>query len=220
MLDRHLEEVACVVHLVHQPQVFPALVGVLDDEVRDQEPVLLLSGQDVIENAFHALAQLVVFAMLQGVHRAFQGLVEIRVERPVSGGGTLHHARRLVEVGDVPILLQAVQRVGDGYLVVGLETRAPEPAAQFHLLVIHLVQPMRRRQVGPCSGAHEAEGKKEHRQRPAQDPKPLGARRYEAPPWPSKAMSPAHGTEAESDPRDTRGDEPGLMKGAHRKSSF
>ena len=119
------------------------------------------------ENALQAPAQWAIVVVSQGVHRAFQGLVEIRVEGGVSAGRALDHARSLVEVGDVPVLLQAVQRVRDGYLVVGLEARAPEPAVQLHPLVIHLVQAMQRRWVGPGSGAHEAEDEKEHCQRPA-----------------------------------------------------
>jgi hypothetical protein len=64
MLDCHLEKVAGIVQLVLQAQGFPPLVGVMDDVVRNQETVLLLSGQDAIENAFHALAQLAIVAML------------------------------------------------------------------------------------------------------------------------------------------------------------
>ena len=115
--DGHLEEVARVVHLVLQAQVVPSLVLLLHDEIRDEEPVLLLGGQDAIEDAIHALAQLGVVEVLQGIHRAFQGLVQIRVEGVVAVERAVELARRLVEVGDVPVLLQTVQRVGDGHLV-------------------------------------------------------------------------------------------------------
>ncbi len=108
MLDGHLEEVPRVVHGVHQPQVAPALVLLLDDEVRDQEAVLLLRGQDAVENAVHAPPQGTIVAMLQRIQRAFEGLVQVRVRGRVSAGRALEQARRLVEVGDVPVLLQAV----------------------------------------------------------------------------------------------------------------
>jgi len=85
--------------------------------------------------------------MLQGVQRAFESLVEIRVEGMVASERAVEYTRRLVEVGNVPILLQAIQRMADGHLVVGLQTRAPEPASQFHPLVIHFLKPTHRRRI-------------------------------------------------------------------------
>jgi hypothetical protein len=73
----------------------------------------------------------------------------------------VEYARRLVEVGDVPILLQAVQRMGNGHLVVGFEARTPEPAKQLHLRVIHFFQPMQRRRIGPRGGARKTQGNSE-----------------------------------------------------------
>ncbi|MCX5761371.1 MAG: hypothetical protein NTW72_07680 [Gemmatimonadetes bacterium] len=108
MGDGHLEEVARVVHLVLQAQIVPALVLVLHNVIRDQEPVLLLGGEDAIENAFHALAQRIVAVVLQGIDRAFQRLMQIRVERMMPPERAGENARGFVEVGHVPVLLQAV----------------------------------------------------------------------------------------------------------------
>jgi len=89
------------------------------------ESVLLLRGQDTIENALQAMTQSAVVAVLQGVDRAFQGLVEIRIESVVALERTVEYTRNLVEVGDVPVLIQGVQRVGDRHLVLGFQARPP-----------------------------------------------------------------------------------------------
>ncbi len=60
--------------------------------------------------------------MLQAVKRALEGLVDIRVKGMVAAERTVEYACRLVEVGDVPVLFQTIQRVGDGYLMVRLQT--------------------------------------------------------------------------------------------------
>jgi len=74
------------------------------------ESVLLLRGQDTIENAIDAMTQSAVVAVLQGVDRAFQCLVEIRIESVVALERTVEYTRNLVEVGDMAVLLQGVQR--------------------------------------------------------------------------------------------------------------
>ena len=74
------------------------------------ESVLLLRGQDTIENAIDAMTQSAVVAVLQGVDRAFQCLVEIRIESVVALERTAEYTRNLVEVGDMAVLLQGVQR--------------------------------------------------------------------------------------------------------------
>ena len=68
------------------------------------ESVLLLSGQNAIENAIDALAQSAVVEVLQGINGAFQCLVQIRVEGVVAFERAVECARSLVEVGDVPVL--------------------------------------------------------------------------------------------------------------------
>jgi len=120
-----------------------------------------LSGQNATENSFDALKQLGVVVMLQGVHCPFHGLVNIRIEGMVAAEGSVECSGRLVEVGDVPVALQTVQRVGDGYFVMGFQSQAPESAAQLHLLVIHLLQSAQRWHAGPCAGKRKVKGHEE-----------------------------------------------------------
>ena len=125
----------------------------MHDVARDQKPVLLLGGQDAIENAVDALLQPAVFAMLQTVQRAFQGLVKVRIEGVVAAERAVELARRLVEIGHVPVRFEAIERMGDGHLVMRLLPRAPEPAAQLHPVVGHFLQALDRRLIGPGGAA-------------------------------------------------------------------
>jgi len=59
---------------------------------------------------------------------------------------------------DVPIVLQAVQRVTDGRFVVVLQTRAPESASQFHPLVAYFIQSAIRQHIRSRSDTHQAQG--------------------------------------------------------------
>ena len=148
MGHRHFEKVACIVHLVFQPEVIPALLQSGDDEITDQEPVRLLGGKDAFEDGVHALAQRRVREVLQRIERAFECLVQVRIERMVALERPVELAGRLVEVGDVSVFLEFVERVGNGDLMVGLEPRCPKAAAQFHLPVADLGQAAQRRRTG------------------------------------------------------------------------
>ena len=53
MLHRHLEEVAGIIHLVLQPEIFPAFIESVDDKPGDKKSILLLGGEDAINDAVH-----------------------------------------------------------------------------------------------------------------------------------------------------------------------
>jgi len=76
------------------------------------ESVLLLSGQNAIDNALHALAQSAVVEVLQGINGAFQGLVQIRIESVAAFERAVEYTRSLVEVGDVPVLTRITEDGG------------------------------------------------------------------------------------------------------------
>ena len=65
--------------------------------------------------------------------------MQIGVEGVVPANGTLGPTRGLIEVGDVPVLLQAIQGMGHGHLAVGFQSGPPETAAKLHLLVAHFL---------------------------------------------------------------------------------
>jgi hypothetical protein len=99
-----------------------------------------LGCQNSIQDIFHALEQLGIFTMLQAVERTLESLMDIRVEGVVPAERTVEYTGSLIEVGDVPVLLQAIQCVRDCHLVMGLQTRAPEPTPQLHAVVSYLCE--------------------------------------------------------------------------------
>ena len=113
--------------LVLQPQVFPPLVAAAGRCSRRSGTRPAAERPGCGREGRPRAGERPVVAVLQGVQRAFQGLVQIRVERPMALGGPSTPPGRLVEVGDVPVLLQAVQGVGDGHLVVGLQPGPQNP---------------------------------------------------------------------------------------------
>jgi hypothetical protein len=91
--------------------------------------------------------------------------VEIRIESVVALERTVEYTRSLVEVGDVPVLLQRVQGVGDRHFVLGFQARPPEPTAQFHLGMVYFFQPAQRRPISRGSNElnsrHHRHGERE-----------------------------------------------------------
>ena len=53
----HLEEVTRIIHLVLETEVFPALVESGHDEPCDEKSVLLLGGENAINDPIYPLAQ-------------------------------------------------------------------------------------------------------------------------------------------------------------------
>ena len=71
----HFEKVACIIHLVLQYEVFPALVEAVDDEPSNQESVLLLGGENTVDDAIHSLAESGIIVVLQGDYRTLEHLI-------------------------------------------------------------------------------------------------------------------------------------------------
>ena len=140
MLHRHFKEVSRIVHLVLQTHVIPFLVQAIDDKIRDQIAVVLLSSQDAIKDVLDTLTQDGVIAMLQRVQGAFHGLVQVRIKGMVTAERAVEYAGCLVKIGHVPITFQAVQCVGNGRFVVGIETCPPESVPQCHVIVTDVIQ--------------------------------------------------------------------------------
>jgi hypothetical protein len=80
-----LEEVAGVVHLVVEPEVGPLVFRLLGGEITDQIAILLLRGDDAVEDALDAPVQGRVVAMAERVARAFKRLVDVGIESAVAG---------------------------------------------------------------------------------------------------------------------------------------
>ena len=53
--------------------------------------------------------------------------------------------------------------MGDRHLVLGFQSRSPETAAQLHLLVVHLHQPLPGRHISLCASAGKTQGQSEKR---------------------------------------------------------
>jgi len=135
MLDRHFEEVTRVVELMLQPQVFPALLTVLDDIAGDQKAIVLLGRHDAAEHVVDAGAQGRIVVMLQADQGTFQGLVQVGVESVVASQRLVGDARRHVKIGHMPVRLEAVERMRDRHLQVRLLSRPPETAVEMHPLM-------------------------------------------------------------------------------------
>ena len=137
VLGGEFKVVSGVVHLVHEPEVAPALVLLLDDEIRNEEAVLLLRGDDAVEHAVHAQAQRLIGEALERIHRAFEDFVEVGIEGRMARRLALRDSGGFVEIGEVPVLFQLVQSVRDGHRGGGFLARSPETVAQFDLLHGH-----------------------------------------------------------------------------------